>query len=117
MRHTEWMGGRGTEHIKHAQTGVFDVFEGGCRVGEAGVVGLGHEWMGGRGAEHVEHAQMGVFDVFGVSRIQPSPSNTSNMSVLTCLTCLASTPLFSSCSSSPTCNSQPLPSFSLPFPF
>jgi len=31
----EWMGGRGAKHIEHAQTGVFNVFEGGHKVEEA----------------------------------------------------------------------------------
>jgi len=33
----EWLSGRGAKHVKHAQIGVFYVFEGVC---------------GGRGAEH-----------------------------------------------------------------
>ena len=42
---------RGAEYIKHAQTGMFNVFEGRCKVGEAsysvGGVGLGARgWMG-----------------------------------------------------------------------
>jgi len=31
----EWMDGRGAKHIEHAQTGMFDMFEGGW--GRAGV--------------------------------------------------------------------------------
>ena len=34
VRQVGW-GGRGAEHIEHAQTGVFDVFEGVRKVGEA----------------------------------------------------------------------------------
>ena len=41
------MGRRGAEHVEHARLGVFDVFEGGRKVEEAGGVGLGREWMGG----------------------------------------------------------------------
>ena len=91
------------KHVEHARLGVFDVF------------GAPPTYM--RHAEHVKHAQTGVFDVFSMSCIQPSPLNTSNTSILMCLTCLVSTPPFSSCSLSPPCHSQPLPSFSLPFPF
>ena len=31
----EWLSGRGAKHVKHAQIGVFYVFEGVCGVGEA----------------------------------------------------------------------------------
>jgi hypothetical protein len=85
MRERDGTACRSTKHKKHAQTGIFFVFEGKGRVseGEGGGEHVEHTCLGmfyvckgksrvdrGGSGEHVEHACLSVFYVFkGKSRV------------------------------------------------